>query len=238
MRRTILIFSFLIFTLSTVFSQTFKAYVKAGEKATAEKDFYSAMVYFKNALEIKENSTEVMYKYAEVARQFHSYEQAAKFYKKVLSSENKDEFPLSHFWLAKVQKSQGDYASAIRNFENYISRGNSEVIAQAKKEIEDCRWAIDLIALPDETEVSHLNKRVNSSYSEFGPIMKGDTLFFSSYKFNFKKDNHSTPRRQAKLLYSVKGSKGKPMKRYILLIRHLAKIKNGFILRNVNSREK
>jgi len=214
MRKIILIFSFLLFSLANLFSQTFKAYVKAGDKAAEEKDYYSAMVYFKNALEIKENSTEVMYKYAEVARQFHGYELATTFYQKVLISEKKNEFPLTPYWLGQVQKSQGEYASAIRNFEKYISSGNanSKIVAQAKDEIKACRWAIDLIAVADATKVSHLNKRVNSNYSEFGPLMKGDTLFFSSYKFNFKKDNHNPPRRQAKVLYSVKGSKGKPLK--------------------------
>ncbi len=214
MKHTILLFFFIFFCGTNIFSQTFKAYVKAGDKALEEKDFYSAMVYFKNALEIRENSTEVMYKYADVARQFHGYEQASIFYQKVLASEKKDEFPLTHFWLGKVQKSQGDYATAIRSFENYISKGNgnAEIIEQAKAEIKACRWAIDLIAIPDETEVNHLNKRVNSNYSEFGAFMKGDTLFFSSYKFKYKKDSHNPPRRQSKVLYSVKGSKGRPLK--------------------------
>ena len=51
-----------------------------------QKDYYAAMVYFKNALEIKENDAEVMYKYAEMARQFHAYDIAEIYYLKIIIS--------------------------------------------------------------------------------------------------------------------------------------------------------
>lgn len=212
-QRTILLFAFFLFSIS-LSGQTFKAYIKAGDKAMQQKDYYAAMVYFKNALEINENSTEVMYKYAEVARRFHGYEAAEIFYLKVLTSEDKKEFPLTNYWLGKVKKSQGEYASALRYFEDFINQGNgnTELVADAKNQMEACRWAIDLVAVPDDVEINHLNKRVNSPYSEFGALMKGDTLFFSSYRYKNRNDNNVPKRRQAKVLYSVKGSKGKPIK--------------------------
>ena len=209
---TLFLFFFIITT--TTFGQTFKAYVKAGDKAMEQNDYFAAMVYFKNALEIKENSAEVMYKYAEVARAFHGYEIAETYYEKVLKSDKGEEFPLTNFWLGNVKKSQGDYASAIRNFEKYISNGNgnTEMVAKAKMEIEASRWAIDVIAVPEEIEVNRLNKRVNSPFSDFGAYMKGDTLFYSSYKFKPKKDDHTSSRKISKVLYSIKGSKGRPIK--------------------------
>jgi len=174
------------FSFSNIHAQTFKAYVKAGDKATQQKDYYAAMIYFKDALEIKNESAEVIYKFADAARLYHNYEQAEEFYKKILQNEEVENFPLTNFWLGKVKKNQGDYAEAIRFFEKYNSsgNGNTEMMAQAKNEIEACRWAIDLIAVPEENiEVNRLNKRVNSKYSDFGPLMKGDTLFYSSLKF-------------------------------------------------------
>ncbi|MEM6966194.1 MAG: hypothetical protein AAF573_15625 [Bacteroidota bacterium] len=212
-KRFILLF-FCTVISSHIFSQTYKAYVKAGDKAMQQNDYYAAMVYFKNALEIKADAAEVMYKYAEVARQFHSYDAAENYYSKVLTGDRKDEFPLTNFWLGKVKKSQGEYDAAIRYFENYLASGNtiSEMATQAKTEIETCRWANELVANPDDAEVTQLNKRVNSPYSEFGAIMNRDTLYFSSYKYKNPKDKNNPPRPLTKVLYSVDGSKGKPIK--------------------------
>ena len=111
-KRTILFFLFFIVSI-TINAQTFKAYLKAGDKAIQKKDYYAAMVYLKNALEINPDSYEVMYRYAEVARQYHGYDQAEEYYKKVALSENKDEFPLVNFWLGEVKKSKGEYAEAL-----------------------------------------------------------------------------------------------------------------------------
>lgn len=205
---------FIIFSFSNIHAQTFKAYVKAGEKATQQKDYYAAMVYFKNALEIKNESADVIYKFADVARLYHNYELAEENYKKILQHEDASNFPLINFWLGKVKKNQGAYAEAIRYFEKYNSSGNenTEIMAQAKSEIEACRWAIDLVAVPEDIEIKRLNKRVNSKYSDFGPVMKGDTLFYSSLKFRNTKNKSVPEKKLSKVLYSVKGSRGRPMK--------------------------
>lgn len=210
----IFIFLFLLFSVSPLCAQTFKAYVKAGDKATEQKDYYAAMIYFKEALEIKDQSVEVFYKFADAARLYHNFELAEEFYTKVIQSEEAENFPLIYFWLGKVKKNQGAYAEAIRYFEKYLAEGNgnTERIDQAKNEIDACRWAIDLVAIPEEIEVNRLNKRVNSKYSDFGAIMKGDTLFYSSLKFRNTKDKSTPEKKMTKVLYSVNGSKGRPMK--------------------------
>ena len=95
-KRNLLFFLLFVFSI-TINAQTFKAYLKAGDKAIQKKDYYAAMVYFKNALEINPESYEVMYRYAEVVRQYHGYDQAEEYYKKVALSESKNEFPLTNF---------------------------------------------------------------------------------------------------------------------------------------------
>lgn len=211
-KRTILFFLFFIVSI-TINAQTFKAYLKAGDKAIQKKDYYAAMVYLKNALEINPDSYEVMYRYAEVARQYHGYDQAEEYYKKVALSENKDEFPLVNFWLGEVKKSKGEYAEALTYYKKYVDQGgNSDYIKKAKAQMESCRWAIDVTAIPDEIKVDRLNKRVNSPYSDFGALMKGDTLYYSSYKFSNRNDNHDPPRRQTRVLYSIRGAKGRALK--------------------------
>jgi tetratricopeptide (TPR) repeat protein len=205
---------FFLFSFSNIHAQTFKAYVKAGDKATQQKDYYAAMVYFQNALEIKNESAELIYKFAEVARLYHNYELAEEYYQKILQNEAVTNFPLVNFWLGKVKKNQGAYAEAIRFFEKYNSSGNenTEMMKQAKSEIEACRWAVDLVAVPEDLEINRLNKRVNSKYSDFGAMMKGDTLFYSSLKFRNTKDKRVPEKKMTKVLYSVNGSKGRPMK--------------------------
>ncbi|MDG1436141.1 MAG: hypothetical protein P8M17_10840 [Saprospiraceae bacterium] len=209
-----LIILFLTSSFLTIHAQTFKAYVKAGDKAIQQKDYYAAMIYFQNALAIKNKSADVIYKFADVARLYHNYSLAEEYYNKILQNDDIDNFPLTNFWLGKVKKSQGHYAEAIRFFEKYNlnGNGNTEIIAQAKSEINACRWAIDLIAVPDNIKVNRLNKRINSKYSDFGALLKGDTLFYSSLKFRNPKDKSIPEKKMTKVLYSIKGSKGRPLK--------------------------
>ena len=55
-----LIILFLTSSFLTIHAQTFKAYVKAGDKAIQQKDYYAAMIYFQNALAIKNKSADVI----------------------------------------------------------------------------------------------------------------------------------------------------------------------------------
>ena len=62
-------------------------------------------------------------------------------------------------------------------------------------------------------QIEKLNKRVNTGYSEFGALQSGDTIYYSSYRYENKKDKNVPPRKYTKVLTSVRGSKGRPLRR-------------------------
>jgi len=197
-------------------AQTKKAFMKAGAKALKNKDYFSAMDHFGHALEFNEKDAEVMYNYAEAARHFYALEIAEDYYQKVLQSSKVDNFPLTKYWLGILKKQSGEYAVARKLLKEYITENgqlNKLFAAKAKKEIEECQWAEEIVNTPHDVKIQQLNKRVNTPYSEFAPTLSGDTLYYSSYRFDHRNDDHNPPRKLTKVLASVKGSKGKPLKR-------------------------
>ncbi|MEL6865054.1 MAG: hypothetical protein AAFP19_11570 [Bacteroidota bacterium] len=197
-------------------AQTFKAYMKAADKSYKSKDYYSALEYYRRAEEMKPGRLDLAYRVAEVARAYFAYDIAETNYKKVLYSPQKAEFPLVGFWLAQVKKSKGEYVEARAVFRQFLEERSvkDDYYGQlAKAEIATCDWAIAQIEDPDPVEITQLNKRVNTGYSEFAPYQKGDTLYYSSYRFKNREDDHQPSREIAKVLLTTQGRKGKPLTR-------------------------
>ena len=209
--------SFLFFILlasSSLQSQTLKAFEKAGDKAFKNKDYGAALEYFRNAMEINDKKVSIMYKYADVARMYYAYDYALQYYKKVKSSKEAEKYPLTDYWMGQVYQSMGNYEAAISSFNSYLNdSGNSTFKKQAQNRIASCNWAMEIVNEADDIQVQQLNKRVNTAYSEFGPLQRGDTLFYTSFKFDNPKDERDPPRKISKVMTSVRGSKGKPLRR-------------------------
>jgi tetratricopeptide (TPR) repeat protein len=214
MKNIAVLILFTVFWASSS-GQSFKAFVKAGDEAYAEKDFHAAMFHYENALKQKPGDAGVNFMYAEAARQFHAYDQAEKHYRAVLRSEQKDNYRFARYWLGMTYKQMGEYEKAIEQFNEYIAGGReSELIASAHSQIGECQWAMELAARPDPlVKIEKPSNRVNTAYSEFGALQRGDTLFYSSYRFEKKEDEHKPSRLISKVLFSVKGARGRVMPR-------------------------
>ncbi|RMF24533.1 MAG: tetratricopeptide repeat protein, partial [Bacteroidetes bacterium] len=194
--------------------QSLRALEKAADKAIAAKDYYTAMVHLQEALTRAPEKPALLYRYAEVARRFHAYPQAAKHYRKVLDSREADAFPDALFHLAEVEKIQGNYEAAENHFRQFLAekKGSPSLLERARREAEACRWAAEL--RPDTAwVVENLGRRINSPYSDFAALERGDTLYYTSYRFDFKEDSYRPRRRLAKILSSRRGSRGRTLPR-------------------------
>ena len=96
----------LIFLLGCVsaFGQTYRQYLKAADQEFLDKNYYSAMKHYEEAMEIEGEKLEVLFKYAESARLFASYTYADTAYTKVLAADSTKQYPMSKYWLATVKK--------------------------------------------------------------------------------------------------------------------------------------
>lgn len=210
----------LLLLLGSVFlqAQSVKAYEKAGDKAYASEETYTAMVHYASALELEPNNARLNYKYALTAQDFFAFEVALEYFEKVANSKEFLAFPELNYHLGQVHKQLGKYEAAKDFFRKYLNLQSTEkdpaLMERAEQEIKNCNWAKAQTQSPDPfVRVLHLDRQVNTSYSEFGPLPVGDTLYYTSYRYTNKADKHDPPRRISKVLNSLDGDRGRPMRR-------------------------
>ena len=212
--KKILLFIVFNLLLFGTYAQTKAAFVRAGEEAMTKHDFFSAMNYFEEALEFPGSETSTRYLYGEAARQFFAYDLAIQQYQYVLNDEKAERFPLTKFWLSTAYQNLGNYQKAINGFDDFIKNTQNKAFKDRAIAARDaCAWALSLVNQPHNIEVTHLDKRINTPYSEFGAVRQGDTLYYSSYRYQMMSDQTIPRRRTTKVLTQKGTAKGRPLTR-------------------------
>jgi len=180
--RTI-IFCALCLTAASAESQTLNAYIEAGENAMAAKDFNSAFVYFGIAVEIDSGRVDLRYHLANAAREYRAYGISEDMYSSVMDDDKNGNFPETAFWLAEVQHIQGEYDSAIANYQIYLGEHadeDSTLTLEANRLITSCQWAKDNMSTPnDDITIETLDSGVNTQFSEVGALKADEILYFT-----------------------------------------------------------
>ena len=185
----------LLVTLSNIGqAQTLKAFLKAADEAVIDKDHYNALYYLSEAVKFDTTDLSLKYKLGESAMTFNAYTIAENEFQYIQSNDTINEYPLSSFYLADMQQQQGKYNEAKRNYELFISENDGDLpnyIIKAEKEIEAINWAKDKKDNPRPgVTIEHLGLDVNSPYSDFGAIEKGEELYYTSLRYNEEDGNH------------------------------------------------
>lgn len=211
MKKYLLLFVLVAVGISSANAQTMKAYLKAADEAFDNKDFYSALAYYENALQFESDNMEVLYKSAESARHFNSYTVAERNYQQVVDNESNAGYPLASYWLANMKQKLGKYNEAKEAYELYLSENdaNSYYAEKARKEVAACEWAQSQMNTEyDEVKVNRYGTEINTEYSEFGAIEVGDELYYSSLRFDKSPINGVGVNQYSSLLVSKDGSEG------------------------------
>ncbi|MBX2817122.1 MAG: hypothetical protein KTR24_14035 [Saprospiraceae bacterium] len=207
MSRIVHISILLLLTFGITQGQTRQAYLTAAEEAFEDHNFYASLKYYQEVLDFREDIA-VLYKAGESARYFNAYTLAEEYYQKVVDLEQNGEYPLAMYHLAQVQKHLGKYEEAKENFMIFQAEttlDNPYYASSAARQMDDCQWAIDEIANPEVyATVERLHDSINSPYSEFAPIRRGDSLLYSSLRFPLASDES----RPAKIWSKVMSAKG------------------------------
>jgi tetratricopeptide (TPR) repeat protein len=211
---TLLLFA-LCLLWGQVSGQTLKALEKAGDEALVQKNYYTAMVHFSDALSIDPENIRLCYKYAEVARYFNAYETALVYYGKVSASEQAGQFPMALFRQAQLSRNLGKFRVADSLFVCFLSMEIDPWYQErTREEIAWCRKAMKGEFSPDpyiQTERS--GKQINTEYSEFAPLERGDTLFYTAYRFDKPDEKKPLGRKISKLMFSVRNGRGRALSR-------------------------
>ncbi|MBP6826710.1 MAG: tetratricopeptide repeat protein [Saprospiraceae bacterium] len=196
-------------------AQSPRAYENAANNALEAHDYYAAMQYFGKVLEMDPNRPDVTYRYADAARQFGAYGQAETYFQKAIDSDPKGSFPDAAFMLASVKKYLGKYDEAIRLYRRYtaVTASGTPFRKQAEQDIEQCLWAMERLTNPDRSiRVERLpDGTPNTGESDFGAMMYGDTMFYTSFRHTDWGDKNYPPRPIAKIMESVDNADAEPV---------------------------
>ncbi len=198
-----IIISLLLFVLTVnSYSQTYRQYVKAADKSMSENDYYAAMRYYQDALEIKDTDASLHYKCGNAAREFFAFKIAETHLEKAKKLSEEGEFPLLDFYLAEVKQTLGNYEVAAELYGAYFKAGiGSEMnLEKADMEKDACEWAAQQNP-NEEIEIRRLSKKINTKFSEFAGSWLQDTLVFASLKY--KDESIPEDRRLSKVIFST-----------------------------------
>ncbi len=182
---TLVIFAF---AMKETHAQNYLESVAIADEAFKEGDFYSASLYYNNAMWYDSSDLKVAYQCAESFRMFNNYYSAKRWYKYVMKSDTRKNLPLARFWLAMMEKSIEEYAAALNDFRKYYTDNSQNVndyyTRKSRVEIDACKEAPDLIANKKNVLIEHLVEgKINTPYTEFNARQLSDTaLVFSAMR--------------------------------------------------------
>lgn len=205
---------FLILGLSwnTAEAQSLRAYEKASEEAMAQQNYFAAYSYLQEALLIDSSLVRLKAKFAIAAYHWQAYEEAAIYFKAANSKDIYAVSPTFEYDWGLNSMALGRYEEAIGLFKAFSKKGGmpQAIRQQAKNKLKACEYALEIKEKPVKARITHLDENINSPYSEFAPIQKGDDFYYSALKF--KKTGKKQDTYFTRILSAKEGEKGKPLK--------------------------
>jgi hypothetical protein len=197
-----LFFFFLLFPF-VLSAQSLKTYERAGDKALEAENWNAAAHYYSVILKQDRFNRKVQYKQAICAVEMSAYPAAETILLQIAKDKSKDaQFPDYQYFLARAYQGQGKYELASVAITKYLSQPVFQNYKQeAERLLEPINWAAVQQPNP-KTSISNPGKNLNSAYSDFAPALLGDTLYYSSYRFNRKKNKDNPPKKWTKVLSS------------------------------------
>ena len=91
-------------------AQSTKQLTEFADQLTKEGNHYGASIYYKKAIELDSTDIHLLNKYAHSLKGYNNYLDAAFYFKKVTEKDKGGRiYKDANFWLASMQKFNGDY---------------------------------------------------------------------------------------------------------------------------------
>jgi outer membrane protein OmpA-like peptidoglycan-associated protein/tetratricopeptide (TPR) repeat protein len=209
MKNIIYTLSILFVLSGNLFGQSKKAFEEAANKAFIEENYFSALTYYNNLLEFDEKDAYNVYRSAESARLFNSYELAAKRYTYLIDTLENIPDPSVYFYAGQMYHRIGKLDKANEFYDLYLSQygKEGEVITNlAKKEKKSLEWASSRLEQKSpDVVITHMGGEINGVGSDFGASMENGKLVFTSQRFDSNSKSLPAPK-ISKLLTDEKGA--------------------------------
>lgn len=178
-------------------AQSPSAYVRAGDKAMEQADYYSASSYYYSAYVADASNLEVVYKLADACRKYNDYENAEKYFTKAYALDREHRYPLISFYLADMKQRLGDYSEASKIYSNYLQmfgRDSSYYTYKARFEMESCNRVNEILKDTVKADINNLGTEINSVYSDFA-AQYTDTAHLVYSSLRYLNENSKTGKR-------------------------------------------
>jgi len=182
------------------YKETPKAF---GDKAFANKDYYEAAFYYKQAAEglslvtvqaipYASSKSEkkgkpvdrayICYQLAESYRLYENFLKAEPWYYKVLDENYEAKYPLARFWYGICLRANQHFDESIKQLQQFQSAytGDAKYKAIAQREIETCLFAKEQYQYPMLVEVAGLKSPLHSDGSDYSIIQRNNDIYFTS----------------------------------------------------------
>ncbi len=189
------------FTQETESPKTLRKFAKTAE---ANKDYYTAIYYYKAYLDKKPEDLKAKFALAENYRFTRDYTNAEKNYKQLVDQEF-DKEKLLDFHYANMLKANGKCDAAVPIYSEFTKsyRGEKDdrrYIKLAKKAIKGCQ-TLQNKESDRRITISQLNQSINGAHMEASPIfLTENQILFNSLKLEgenkFNADEDSLPARK------------------------------------------
>ena len=105
----------LLFSAST-YSQTYKAWMNAGDKAIATGNYAEAIEYFTKATDYEVEDARLYFQLGNAFRLYNDYNRAAFWYQKTYSIDDDKLYPEAIFYIGEMKKYMGKYDETTKYY--------------------------------------------------------------------------------------------------------------------------
>ncbi|MBC3783791.1 OmpA family protein [Spirosoma utsteinense] len=167
---------------------------KKGVRHYDAGEYNLALTQFQKASKGAIDPARLNYYTAESYRLSNRFGEAVPFYQKAIDANIAE--PNARFNYAYALKSQGNYAGALEQLQQFVASAPKTtvkpVLDKAKREVETLR-AIDAIA-QNKSQINLRNMgNLNSTGSEFAPVVRGEELVFTASRKEQTYKNNGLP---------------------------------------------
>ncbi len=179
LKSTFYCFALLSFITLTATAQ--KAFIKAGDKAFQNKEYYNAIEIYKKALAggiKKEEKARITFQVAECYRMILDVKQEEQWYGKAVKANYDDASAILH--LADAQMMQGKYDDAVTTYQQYSAKVPSD--PRGPNGVKSCQLAQQLKNAPTRYVVTNM-AQLNTKFADFSPAYSDrrmDEIIFTS----------------------------------------------------------
>lgn len=162
---------------------------KQGQNAILQGDANSAVTFLEFAYRKDKKEFKIQHLLADAYRLTRNYAAAEKMYESVCKGAGK-KFPEDLFYLADMQKANGNYDKAKENFQKFKKEykgTDRELKKAAARETDFCDSAKKIIAYEKKIVVQHLEGEINKVNVEASPLsLDENTFIYSSFRTDKK----------------------------------------------------